>query len=180
MLLEKAYAMFIWCNEKPLEYVSTPRDLHELTEIYQCINGGSPTVALQHLTGKKAEELFLNEYRHDPNFFWDILNVHDSKNCIMVAVCPSNGNFQKQYGLIGHHAYSLISTYVARTFNEDYYLLKLRNPWGGGEWKGRWSDKSKLWALVGGKPNSENYENDGIFYMDINEFVKYFSMVSVV
>jgi len=25
-------------------------------------------------------------------------------------------------------------------------LVKLRNPWGGGEWKGDWSDESYLWT----------------------------------
>jgi hypothetical protein len=25
-------------------------------------------------------------------------------------------------------------------------LMQLRNPWGEGEWKGRWADKSSLWT----------------------------------
>jgi hypothetical protein len=25
-------------------------------------------------------------------------------------------------------------------------LVKMRNPWGEGEWKGDWSDKSDLWT----------------------------------
>ena len=39
-------------------------------------------------------------------------------------------------GLEKLHAYSLISVHS----NHSQQLIKLRNPWGNGEWTGKWSD----------------------------------------
>lgn len=44
-------------------------------------------------------------------------------------------------GLVHGHAYSIIDVMRAHGFS----LIKLRNPWGHGEWQGDWSDKSPLW-----------------------------------
>lgn len=46
-------------------------------------------------------------------------------------------------GLIDNHAYSLLTL---RTTSTGVNLVKLRNPWGRGEWNGEWSDESKLWT----------------------------------
>lgn len=35
---------------------------------------------------------------------------------------------------------------------ERLHMIRLRNPWGQGEWNGRWSDKSEDWNKV---PKSE-------------------------
>jgi calpain-15 len=46
-------------------------------------------------------------------------------------------------GVISRHAYSLIS---AHEVMNGVKLLKLRNPWGEGEWTGAWSDKWTGWT----------------------------------
>lgn len=45
-------------------------------------------------------------------------------------------------GLVSGHAYSVIDV----VHSHGYKLIKLRNPWGRGEWEGDWSDKSALWS----------------------------------
>ena len=46
-------------------------------------------------------------------------------------------------GVFSYHAYSLISAHEVRN---GVKLLKLRNPWGKGEWTGAWSDKWTGWT----------------------------------
>jgi len=49
-------------------------------------------------------------------------------------------------GLIMNHAYSISDVCeIKNTENpkEPFQLIRLRNPWGKGEWTGEWSDGSK-------------------------------------
>ena len=50
---------------------------------------------------------------------------------------------EKIDGVILSHAYTLIS---AHEVMNGVKLLKLRNPWGKGEWTGAWSDKWTGWT----------------------------------
>lgn len=49
-------------------------------------------------------------------------------------------------GIVSGHAYSLISIHEFSHRNKFWRLVKLRNPWGRGEWSGDWSDESELWT----------------------------------
>ena len=45
-------------------------------------------------------------------------------------------------GIVQGHAYSLLKVMEV----DGHRLLCLRNPWGRGEWTGRWADNSKEWT----------------------------------
>jgi len=49
-------------------------------------------------------------------------------------------------GLVTGHAYAVISVMEVENDGETLNLLRIRNPWGKGEWTGDWSDKSELWT----------------------------------
>jgi calpain-15 len=58
--------------------------------------------------------------------------------------------------------------------------LNIRNPWGGFEWDGDWSDNSPQWTqefidLV--KPNLDG--DDGTFWMCFSDFVANFDSLDV-
>jgi len=60
-------------------------------------------------------------------------------------------------------------------------LIQIRNPWGFGEWNGEWSDQSEKWTkriknIVGFK---EVKEEDGLFWMDFNDFIRAYECVYV-
>ena len=53
-------------------------------------------------------------------------------------------------------------------------FLRIRNPWGGSEWEGRWSDGSKEWTkewLNALTALGHEFGDDGIFVMGYEDFL---------
>lgn len=104
----------------------------------------------------------------------------------------------EQEGLVAGHAYSVIQAKeVTNTSKldvggvklsapqmgaaEKFRLVQLRNPWGTFEWKGAWSDKSKLWKkypLIAKQVKFVDAD-DGSFWMDFQDFKEYYTRVNV-
>lgn len=82
-------------------------------------------------------------------------------------------------GIVSSHAYTILSVKEIEYKGKRLRLLKLRNPWGQQEWKGDWSDKSSLWTPELRKQLNVSDLNDGIFYMNEMDFLKYFSMSTI-
>lgn len=79
------------------------------------------------------------------------------------------------------HAYTLLSaTRVTDAEGQEHRLVKLRNPWGSGEWSGKWSDKSEEWtADLRQQAGFEGDRDDGIFWMDFDDFKEIYGFWSV-
>jgi hypothetical protein len=58
-------------------------------------------------------------------------------------------------------------------------LLKLRNPWGQGEWTGAWSDKSPLWTDDLREQFNVKTENDGCFYIPLADYIREFAQTDI-
>ena len=41
------------------------------------------------------------------------------------------------------HAYGIIDVFEIKSDVKVHRLLRIRNPWGNMEWKGKWSDRSE-------------------------------------
>jgi len=56
----------------------------------------------------------------------------------------------------------------------------VRNPWGQGEWTGDWSDTSTLWTqqIKDELGIEHSFRTDGAFWMDWEDFKKYFQLMS--
>eukprot|EP00670_Eutreptiella_braarudii_P008262 CAMPEP_0174306358 /NCGR_PEP_ID=MMETSP0810-20121108/396_1 /TAXON_ID=73025 ORGANISM="Eutreptiella gymnastica-like, Strain CCMP1594" /NCGR_SAMPLE_ID=MMETSP0810 /ASSEMBLY_ACC=CAM_ASM_000659 /LENGTH=327 /DNA_ID=CAMNT_0015413043 /DNA_START=277 /DNA_END=1261 /DNA_ORIENTATION=- len=80
-------------------------------------------------------------------------------------------------GIVQGHAYSILKLKAIG----DIRLIKLRNPWGGFEWGGNWSDKCPLWNQHPAvKRECEHVvADDGTFWMSLDDFVKHFRNVDV-
>lgn len=140
-LLEKAYA--------------------KLHGSYEALIGGFIDVALNDLTGMCSEQVIMKEgypgFGENPfapakagqqkgDTFWQKLLGYKESGTLMgcsiqpppvgdktVAAESSAGN-----GLYFKHAYALVdASKIKTTKNELVRLVKLRNPWGMGEWVGR-------------------------------------------
>jgi hypothetical protein len=86
-------------------------------------------------------------------------------------------------GLVAMHVYSVLRIAEVRIDGEEAptMLIKLRNPWGKREWTGDWSDSSDKWKKfdVAEKLNHQPRFDDGIFWMPLEEFLKYFNVIEV-
>lgn len=89
---------------------------------------------------------------------------------------------------MGCHAYSILGTFELKNSggqltldnrgDHDVKLVKLRNPWGKGEWQQDWSDRSRLWERVSAQTKQQlgyNQKDEGIFFMAYEQFYKYYS-----
>jgi hypothetical protein len=105
--------------------------------------------------------------------FW-LLGQIDNLCCgiftmIHVVICTTI------VGLVPGHAYSILDVKGEGCTK----LVKLRNPWGKTEWKGFYGDGSFCWSCRGGLADELGIkpEDDGAFWMHLNDFACYFDRV---
>ena len=134
---------------------------------YASTIAGLPSEALSTLT--EAPCLTYIHVKFEPEKLWDIIFSADKNDYIICTSSNSKPNLDKN-GIVSSHAYTIINVYKV----QNLQLLKIRNPWGGFEWNGAYSDKSNLWT--DDLKNAINYEDkdDGIFYMEFGDFLKFF------
>ncbi|CBN74523.1 conserved unknown protein [Ectocarpus siliculosus] len=129
---------------------------------YESINGGSVGEALVDLTGGCCEKMSLTSERIKPMMedgsLWETLRSHVSPEYVVACVQECSG----------------------------FRLVRMRNPWSHGEWKGDWSDASTLWedypevySEVSSDTNTpwRRDSNDGTFWMVFSDFVGLFTKV---
>ena len=62
-------------------------------------------------------------------------------------------------------------------------LLQLRNPWGRKENNGRWGDKDPNWKKVSTEEKNRlmyfETVNDGVFYMQFEDFIREYRAVTI-
>ena len=80
--------------------------------------------------------------------FFKLLVKYDKLECVVGAGSRGKDNTQsegrpddKDGGIVPGHAYSIIK--AKKIWQTQAAMLK--KPWGSFEWKGDWSDDSKLW-----------------------------------
>jgi len=160
MLLEKAYAKY--------------------EGGYSNIIGGLMYPELKWLTGAHTREL----KNRDPQCWKEILSACIAKHIVVAgSVTGSGDHFKKsEKGISNGHAYTILDAKeYNRSVGNGIKLLKMRNPWGHTEWKGDYSDKSKLWT-----PELKTYfgfvessKEDGVFFMPFEEYIKEFKNVII-
>ena len=80
-----------------------------------------------------------------------------------------------EYGVVAGHAYSLLEIIEFRDMGEDVRLLRLRNPWGQGEWTGDWSDGSSRWTPALREKYNVVKEDDGTFCIPYEDYMDYYA-----
>ena len=136
---------FATCRDGELWVSILEKAWAKLHGTYARTEGGLPCFAASHIMGVPSESFSHSAIENTEDFF-DMLQSADKRNFIMMAASLGQGENKNDEGVISGHAYSLISIHELQHKGKEIKLLKLRNPWGSGEWQGDWSDKSNLWT----------------------------------
>jgi len=80
----------------------------------------------------------------------------------------------EEVGLSPGHAYTVLGVYELDGSRGKEKVVRLRNPWGNGEWNGDWSDSSSKWTSALKNKMNLSKKDDGDFYMSFNDFTKYY------
>lgn len=137
--------------------------------------------------GRKKDAVFHKEVEEDivRDKLFNILEQYNKiDSLIAVARVGKNGESKDENnGLVEGHLFSVMSVrWAGRSFGVGgRRMVKIRNPWSSYEWKGPWGDGTKEWDKHPSIAKELGYENknDGIFWMDFDDFVEYFNQISV-
>ena len=156
-LLEKAYA--------------------KLEGSYSHLNRGLPSSSLVDFTGGFPERYYSTVLASiDQCKLWRALSAaFQQESGALVCSCTPAG--VDQQGIIGGHAYTVTG---ARELQRLGRLVRLRNPWGRGEWTGTFSKQWILNSNLSSAMRNLLTTVSGEFWMPFGDFTKTFSMLSIV
>ena len=141
--------------------------------------GGSPTEVFDILTEAYSEQVQIHPYYKD--FIWETMNEAEKKGYIMTAGSSAdiyNLNLE-EIGLSAGHAYTVLGVMEIKTENGLEKVVRLRNPYGNGEFNGDWSDYSKKWTPELKKKYNLVIKDDGDFYMSFDDFLNYYITLGI-
>ncbi|XP_040207250.1 calpain-13-like isoform X2 [Rana temporaria] len=188
-LLEKAYA--------------------KLLGSYQNLHWGFPEEAFVNLTGGITMTFDLKNEQFQRNYLWHMVNnaspdtlmacVHSQQEgtprnrSMSVPVVKEALDFRRgsepityiadnpvlSNGLVQSHAYCITDTAQVEVKNGCVKLIRLWNPWGQGEWRGAWNDKSLTWKELREEDRQtlRRVREDGEFWMSWEDFSLEFSII---
>ncbi len=145
---------------------------------YSNIIGGIGSSELSWLTGAVTRDIFTNDRN-----CWN--ELHDACKAGYIITSGSNqgtGNHDNKspYGIAHGHAYSILDAKEYKSNNQRIKLLKMRNPWGKGEWTGPYCDSSSCWT-----PELKKFfefkaeKEDGIFFIPFENFLQEFENFTI-
>ena len=137
--------------------------------------GGMSNDALKDLTGAPCIYIDLEKPDDEAGALKNIIEG-DKLNFIITCSSKGQGESKNPKGIIEGHAYTLVG---AIKMSNGVNVLKLRNPWGQGEWKGDWSDESSLWNDKLKREAGWTNIDDGTFYMTYPDLLENFCALSI-
>jgi hypothetical protein len=155
-LVEKAYAKYMGCYaELARGYVH-----HALQELTGCESECIPIAFASRGTGKRP--------------LWDMLIRYRKNGYIVGAGTGASKLADKEMQDMGIAFNAAYTIYDVKAI-DGYQLIKLRNPPGWREeWKGDWSDKSKLWSRRLKHKYGWVDADDHTFFMSFDDFCNVF------
>ncbi|KAK6963019.1 calpain-5, partial [Biomphalaria glabrata] len=164
---------------------------------YEALVAGKARDAMVDMTGGIGEGLEMADFRTEQlkDRLFELLHQAKSNLSLMCASIQAKNSSEMEtklsVGLVRGHAYSLTDvrkiplkgTGLFSFFNrEKIHMIRLRNPWGGVEWKGPWSDGSHEWTKVSESEKKDlglTFDENGEFWMSFDDFCRYFTHIDI-
>jgi calpain-5 len=157
---------------------------------FEAINGGLVHSALTDLvpnsTGSCVSMLDADvKAQIRSGALWEKLKKWGELGYLMGAGSPSGSDTNvSDAGIVQGHAYAILRVAEESDARGAYQLLQLRNPWGGTEWKGAFSDADasrwtrRLRQRLAYDPD-DGANQDGVFWMQMSDFAVHFEDIYV-
>ncbi|KAH6690299.1 hypothetical protein F5X68DRAFT_229634 [Plectosphaerella plurivora] len=135
---------------------------------YSAIDGGFTGEAIEDLCGGVTSEIYTTDILDKEKFWREILLEANQDHLLGCSTGFGGRGYGERKGIIEMHAYSVMTAYEGH----GERLVKLRNPWGKGEWKGRWADGSSEWTPEWLKRLGHKFGDDGSFWISYADLLK--------
>jgi hypothetical protein len=157
---------------------------------YEELNGGKMYEALVDLTGGITEKLRLKELLGEGGQpaqqvalkaaeLWRSLKQNYQSGYVMgCSLSDKNSKMEMSpEGILFNHAYGILSVREILGLK----LIRVRNPWGRGEWRGMFCDDDDNWDNYKGLREALGHElkNDGTFWMEFKDWYINFNKLYV-
>ncbi|XP_043861027.1 calpain-8 [Dromiciops gliroides] len=161
-LLEKAYA--------------------KLNGSYEALTGGSTVEGFEDFTGGISE--FYDMKKAPSNLYQIIRKALRSGSLLGCSIDVTNALESQEVTnlkLVKGHAYSVTGVEEVNYRGRLEKLIRLRNPWGGTEWTGAWSDSAPEWNYIDPRQKEalDKKAEDGEFWMSFSDFQRQFSRLEI-
>ena len=148
---------------------------------YQSIESGLTGIAFNSLTGAPYQYLIKDSKSQiDVDAAWKFITSNFERQHLLTGSTENNDRNSYQ-GLVSSHAYTILDVQevhiATKKGKKKEKILKLSNPWGKYEWKGRWSDYSDVWSQELRQQLQFEKADDGKFWISIEDFVESFGQV---
>jgi len=156
----------------------------KLYKTYQGLDGGKMQEGLVDLTGGITEKINVRDVIGDGPIqpaktleLWKSMKQSFQQGYLIG--CSLNDKNAKvsmsPEGIVVNHAYGVISIREIQGLK----LIRLRNPWGKGEWRGSFSDDDDNWDNYKGLREALGHElkDDGIFWMEFKDWCMNFNKI---
>ena len=158
LILEKAYAKVHGC--------------------YEALSGGQTDYALRDFTGGIPMQFNLAGNQSEGHWTRMTNKITAGHQVLLGTACVNaSASIEAELGLgiLQNHAYSILQ--MSQDVGQK--LFKLRNPWGKGEWSGKYSDK---WIRDNGSEALKEQlkyvdADDGMFWMCYDDLQMYFTHI---
>ncbi|KAK2182039.1 hypothetical protein NP493_369g02029 [Ridgeia piscesae] len=151
---------------------------------YENIDGGFINTALVDFTGGISEHIKMRKHSEIPDNLFDIMFKMFKMNSMMGCSIDTKTVREEalKNGLFVGHAYSITNFVQGHIDNKPVRLLRLRNPWGKGEWNGDWGDSSSKWYSVSKADRDAlgiRTRDDGEFWMSFDDWQASFETLNI-
>lgn len=150
---------------------------------YEALQGGSMSESLVDLTGGASEKFNLRapevaELIENQVFWKDLKKYHQQGFLIGCSNVVKDDSGVKtegagQTGILFNHAYGVLDVRDI----DGLQLMRIRNPWGQGEWTGKFADEDEAWDDYKGLKEKLNYvfRDDGTWWMRYEDWCIHFN-----